>query len=524
MRPRVRLALFVLGVAAAATFAAVRAMPRESASSTSSPAAAPTVRPAAVAGTFYPLVSEELRSGIESYLRKAPVPESRGELVALIVPHAGYVFSGPVAGYAYRGLEGQSYDTVAVIGPSHRVAFTGVALSGADRWATPLGEVAVDRAACEALAAAGAVRVYEGAHAPEHSIEVQLPFLQVVLGEFKLVPALMADFSAENCNALARPLAEWARGRSVLLVASSDMSHYPAYEEAVRVDGETLEAIQTLDPERVAATTQRLMSEGVPGLSTCLCGEGPVRTVLAAARLLGADRVEVLRYANSGDVPQGARGRVVGYAAVAVYRTKGEDTATMNTGEESLNAEQQQRLLALAREAIEEYVKAGRRVEVDEKDAQLLRVGAAFVTLKEHGELRGCIGSLRAEAPLIETVRNRAIDAAARDFRFRPVREDELPGLEIEISVLSPVRRVNSAEEIDISKHGVIAASGKRRGVYLPQVAEETGWSRDELLSHLCRDKAGLPPDAWKKGAELSVFTVQSFSSPAPGEDDSERD
>jgi len=520
MKRRSRAGLLAIGIIAGAAIVLVRTIPREGSSGRSSADAAPTVRRAAVAGTFYPLSAETLRADVRRYLAEAPAASSSAELTALIVPHAGYVFSGPVAGYAYRALEGKSYDTVVVVGPSHRVPFEGVALSGTQRWATPLGEMEVDRAACDAIAkGCRSARVSDGAHGPEHSIEVQLPFLQTVLGSAKLAPVLMADFSAETCDSLARALADWARGRSVLLVASSDMSHYPAYEEAVRVDGETLKAIETLDPGKVAATTKRLMSEGVPRLSTCLCGEGPVRTVLGAARLLGADEVTVFRYANSGDVPQGSRGEVVGYCAVGIYRSGDKPAGAARTMENELNAEQQRRLLSIAREAIEQYVKTGRTLEVDETDPVLVRPGAAFVTLTKGGALRGCIGSLKAEAPLAETVRTRAIDAAAHDPRFRRVEAREIPELEIEVSVLSPVRRVNSAEEIDISRHGVIVTSGSRQGVFLPQVAAETGWSRDVLLSHLCQDKAGLAADAWKKGAALHVFTVQAFSVAASGED-----
>lgn len=520
MKRHSRVGLLAIGIIAGAAIVLVRAIPRDASLGRSSADAAPTVRPAAVAGTFYPLSAETLRADVRRYLEEAPATSSSAELTALIVPHAGYVFSGPVAGYAYRALEGKSYDTVVVVGPSHRVPFEGVALSGRQRWATPLGEMEVDRAACDAIAkGCRSARVSDGPHGPEHSIEVQLPFLQTVLGSPKLVPVLMADFSPETCDSLARALADWARGRSVLLVASSDMSHYPAYEEAVRVDGETLKAIQTLDPAKVAETTKRLMSQRVRGLTTCLCGEGPVRAVLAAARLLGADQAKVLRYANSGDVPQGSRGEVVGYCAVAIYRPADKPAGAARTMENELNAEQQRRLLAIAREAIEQYVKTGRTLELEETDPVLVRPGAAFVTLTKGGALRGCIGSLTAEEPLAETVRTRAIDAATHDPRFRPVQPKELPELEIEISVLSPMQRVNSAEEIDISKHGVIVSSGSRQGVFLPQVAAETGWSRDVLLSRLCQDKAGLEADAWKKGAALYVFTVQAFSAAAAGED-----
>jgi AmmeMemoRadiSam system protein B/AmmeMemoRadiSam system protein A len=489
----------------------VRLLPRGSARSFTSAHAEPTVRAPAVMGSFYPAQTSVLRSDVERYLEKADGPTASGDLVALIVPHAGYPYSAPVAAYAYRLLAGRHFDTVAVIGPGHRVPVQGAALSGLDEWFTPLGLVKTDHSAADAVMKAyPAARVFDAAHDPEHSIEVQLPFLQLTLGDFKLLPILMTDFSQNNCSRLAQALAGWARDKSVLLVASSDMSHYPSYNDAVRVDRETLKAIETMDAGEVAATTRKLMAQGVPGLVTALCGEGPVETVLLAARLLGADRVEVLKYANSGDRNLAPREGVVGYGAVAIYRTR-------PLSDTELNAAQQQRLLDLARRTIEEYVRTGRRLDVAETDPSLLRPAAAFVTLREGGQLRGCIGSLEPSQPLAETVRDRAIMAAAQDPRFSPVRAQELPTLDVEISVLSPLRRVASADDIDIPKHGVVVRSGGRSGVFLPQVAEETGWSRDELLSHLCRDKAGLPADAWKQGAALYVFTVQAFTSPAPG-------
>jgi hypothetical protein len=463
-------------------------------------------------GMFYPSAASALRDQIQSCLDKVDVRGAAGDLIAIIVPHAGYSYSAPVAAYAYRQVQGRSYDTVVVIGPSHRFPFSGVALSGTGQWLTPLGQVEVNRAATAAISkSCQAAQVLDTVHEPEHSVEVQLPFLQVALGQFKLVPMLMADFSDENCRGLAGALADWAKGKSVLLVASSDMSHYPSYDDAVRVDRETLKAIETMDAAQVTRTTKRLMSEGVPGLSTCLCGEGPVKTVLMAAKMLGADRAQVLKYANSGDVPRGPKAGVVGYGAVALYRSKSPPR------EGALTWDQQQRLLATARRAIEEYVKTGRQCEVSETDPVLRRPGAAFVTLRKSGALRGCIGSLEPTKALAEDVRDRAIMAAVADPRFSPVRGDELSELEVEVSVLSPLVRVASADEMDISKHGVMVVSGVRRGVFLPQVAQETGWTREVLLTHLCQEKAGLPGDAWKTGAELYIFTVHAFSSPAPG-------
>ncbi len=493
----------------------------------SSQATATTRRSPAVAGMFYPASAADLQAEVTRRLDQATATPPAGELMALIVPHAGYSYSAGVAAYAYRQLRSHHFDKVVVIGPSHHVGFGGAALSGEEEWDTPLGPVAIDRAAGEELTKLDPdARVLEQAHAPEHSIEVQLPFLQATLGNFKLVPILMADFSEGNCRALSRALAEWARGRSVLLIASSDMSHYPSYDDAVRVDKETLKAIQTLDAGSVAATTRKLMAAGTAGLATCLCGEGPVETVLMAARLLGADKAKVLRYGNSGDIPGTPRDRVVGYGAVAIYRSAGAGTPATGPadkpkargGTAELSQGQQQRLLSLARATIQRYVATGKSPEAAEADLAFQRPAAAFVTLKKAGALRGCIGSLEPTLPLWSEVRDKAISAATRDPRFRPVTPEELADLEIEISVLSPLRRVKSADEIELRKHGVVVAADGRRGVFLPQVAEETGWSRDEFLSHLCSEKAGLPPDAWRRGADLYVFTVQSFSSPAPRE------
>ena len=501
--------LILIGGLLVAGVIAVRCVPRGAARSLTSVHAEPTVRAPAVMGSFYPAQTSVLRSDVERYLEEADPPTASGDLVALIVPHAGYSYSAPVAAHAYRLLAGRHFDTVAVIGPSHRVPAR-AALSGFDEWFTPLGLVKADRSAADAIAKAyPGARVFDAAHDPEHSIEVQLPFLQVTLGDFRLLPILMTDFSQDNCSRLAQAIAGWARDKSVLLVASSDMSHYPSYDDAVRVDRETLKAIETMDPEEVAATSRKLMAQGVPGLVTALCGKGPVETILLAARLLGADKVEVLKYATSGDRPLAPKEGVVGYGAVAIYRTR-------PLSDTELNAAQQRRLLDLARRTIEEYVRTGRRLDVAETDPALLRPTAAFVTLKEGGQLRGCIGSLEPSQPLAESVRDRAIMAVAHDSRFAPVRAEELPNLDIEISVLSPLRRVASADDIDISKHGVVVRSSGRSGVFLPQVAAETGWSRDELLSHLCQDKAGLSADAWKQGAALYVFTVQAFTSPAP--------
>ncbi|MEA3400749.1 MAG: AmmeMemoRadiSam system protein B [Armatimonadota bacterium] len=485
--------------------------------------AAETVREPAVAGAFYPGDPDELRATVREMLEEAEAAELPGPVIGLMAPHAGYVYSGSIAAAAYAQLRGADYDTVIIIGPSHRWPTQGIALPASDVWRTPLGEVPVDRELCAALAEASD-RFHRSAqaHGTEHCLEVQLPFLQMVLDDFAIVPLVMHDFSEENCSAAADAIVQVAADRSVLLVASTDMSHYPAYEDANRVDRAMLEAIASFDAEAVRERDAELMAEGMANLSCTLCGLGPVAVVMEAARRLGADSAVVIDYANSGDSPMGEKGQCVGYGAAAFCAREGrEDTEaaardegpprqTAEAGE--LNAEQQRRLLALARETVEAVTAGEAPPEPPADDPAFQPQRAVFVTLNKQGRLRGCIGSLQARQPLGEAVISSAASAATEDPRFMPVTAAEVDELEIEISVLSPLRTVDDPEEIMVGEHGVIVSQGRRRGVFLPQVAPEQGWDREEMLAHLCAEKAGLPPDAWQKGATLQVFTAQVFS------------
>lgn len=287
------------------------------------------IRAPAVAGTFYPSDPAELKSMIEGFLKGAEVREIKGEPIALIVPHAGYIFSGGVAAYAFKAIEGRSFDDVIIIGPSHHASFPGASVYKGEGYRTPLGVVKIDRELVDKLIGLGkgiAFRPY--AHLREHCIEVELPFLQTVLkGEFRIVPILMSDFSPQNCSRLSAALLELIRGvegrRKVLLIASSDMSHYPAYQDAVRVDRATIEAVRTLDPERIREEDRRQLSSGVPNLFCTMCGLGPVLVVVETAKKLGADSVHFLKYANSGDVPLGDERRVVGYMAAVICKAGG---------------------------------------------------------------------------------------------------------------------------------------------------------------------------------------------------------
>ncbi|MGC9317719.1 MAG: AmmeMemoRadiSam system protein B [Armatimonadota bacterium] len=485
--------------------------------------AAETVRQPAVAGAFYPGEPDGLRATVREMLREAEVADLPGPVIGLMAPHAGYIYSGSIAAAAYAQLQGAEYDTVIIIGPSHRWPVGGIALPACGAWRTPLGDVPVDRELCAELAAASD-RFHRSAqaHRTEHALEVQLPFLQVVLDDFAIVPLVMHDFAEENCSAAADAIVQAAADRSVLLVASTDMSHYPDYEDAGRVDRAMLEAIGTFDVRAVRERDAELLAEGTADLDCTLCGLGPVAVVMEAARRLGADSAVVIDYSNSGESPMGEKTRCVGYGAVAFCAREGrEDTEAAARAEDppsetadagELNVKQQRRLLRLARESIEAVTSDEAPPQAPTDDPALKPERAVFVTLHKEGRLRGCIGSLEARQPLAEAVLSSAVSAATQDPRFMPVTAAEVDDLEIEISVLSPLRTVDDPQEIVVGEHGVIVSQGRRRGVFLPQVAPEQGWDREEMLRHLCADKAGLSPDAWRRGATLQVFTAQVFS------------
>lgn len=479
------------------------------------------VRSAAVAGQFYPASAAELRSAVDRHLAAIKPVTLPGPPVVLVVPHAGYEYSATTAAHAYRTLVGRHYDTIVLLGPSHRVPVRGAALSPAEVWQTPLGEVPVDRAlAASLLDCRAGYAEDELAHAEEHSLEVQLPFLQAVLDDFSIVPIVLGDPSPAECRRLGEALAAAVQGRKALIVASTDLAHYPPTEACAKVDGTTLRTLLSGDADRLFTEQERLLASGVPGLVCTLCGLAPVAVSMVAARELGASEAVQLHYTNSGQVVRETADRSVGYAAVAFCRRESPPTRASGadpgntTGE--LGRHQQEELLHIARRTLDALIRTGKRYQPHTDDPALRKPRACFVTLTAHGQLRGCIGGLEPRGPLYLAVRDMAIAAATEDPRFRPVEAAELPSIRVEISVLSPVRPVQDPEEIVVGKHGVIVRQGGRSGVFLPQVAPEQGWDRETMLDHLCSDKAGLPPDAWRRGAQLSVFTAQVFGEEHP--------
>lgn len=475
------------------------------------------IREPAVAGQFYPASAVQLKAAVDAFMKDAISPQAESP-VAIIVPHAGYIYSGQIAADGFNQVKGKTYDTVVILGTNHTTPHFGrVSVYPGDGFRTPLGVAEIDRKMrTELLAESPDCTAERYLHEKEHSIEVQVPFIQILFPAAKIVPAVVGTADGEMCRRFGLALAKVSRGKRVLIVASTDLSHYPNVKDAGAVDRKTLSAMITMDTEKLQNTIASEMNRGIPNLSTCACGEAPAMTAMTAARALGATGGIVVSYMNSGDVPIGEKERVVGYGAVALTagRPKASFASPVGTSSSAatkLTAADKKAMLSLARESISRYLKTQTVPIARGYGASLQQKRGVFVTLKEHGRLRGCIGHITSDMPLVHLVSSMALNAAFADNRFSPVRPEEIDSLEIEISVLTPPAPVKGASEIVTGRDGVIIEKNSRSAVFLPQVATEQGWSRNIMLEHLC-GKAGLPANCWKKGAKFQTFQASVFS------------
>ncbi len=463
------------------------------------------VREPAVAGAFYPGTEEALRAAVTGLLEKADPPVIEGKILGLISPHAGYMYSGAVAADAYKLIAGETFDAVVVVAPSHHVFFPGSSIYRQGPYRTPLGLIEVHKDLAEAIESAEtSIQFKPEAHQREHSLEVQLPFLQIALSDLKIVPIVMAEQSYENCERLAGAIAGAVEGKNVLLVASSDLSHFHSYDEAVALDQVVIDHVVNYECEDLARDLGTRKCEA--------CGGGPIITVMLAARQLGATRAVKLAYANSGDVT-GDKSSVVGYLSAAIVSGgSAEDHVGVDLG---LREEEKAELLKLARKSIEARLRNEDAPELSREtlDAHpLLREErGAFVTLTIDGRLRGCIGNIRGVAPLHSTISRMAVSAATEDPRFPALQAREIAKIAIEISVLTPFEKISDPEEIEVGRDGLYLEKGMNRGLLLPQVPAEYGWDRYHFLDQTCL-KAGLPEGAWREGADIYIFSAQIFN------------
>lgn len=482
----------------------------------------PDVRPSVLAGSWYPDDSESLKAMLNDYLTSAKPAEPQGDLVAAVAPHAGYVYSGQVAAFTFSLMKNKAFDTVILIGPSHHVRFPGASVN-LQHYQTPLGIVKTDRELGQSIISAGNGLLFTNSaiHAREHCLEIETPFIQTVLPEAKILPILMGENDLDVCRRLSDILVQSIKGKKVLLLASTDLSHFLTGDEARKMDGKLIEHVRAFDP---AGLYKDLESGAVQA-----CGGAPLVTVMLAAEKLGARNAKILKYNHSGDV-SGDNSRVVGYLSAVFVKEKkvgeaglldklkrlltpaeafaSEDDAKKDA---LLTLEERKLLLELARKTIETKL-LNRTEKKKDYPAGLNRPCGAFVTLKKNGELRGCIGTLSFSRPLYQVIETMSIQAAFHDPRFSPLTADELNDLLIEISVLSPFTEVKNIKEIEVGKHGLLVVREPYRGLLLPQVPVEQGWDLMEFLDHTCL-KAGLPPSAWRDSSvKLFKFTGQVFS------------
>ena len=442
----------------------------------------------AVAGAFYPADPKDLGGVVDAYLAKADARPAGGRLIALIAPHAGYVYSGQVAAHSYRHLVERSVDTVIVIGASHHAAFSGASVYAEGGMRTPLGVVKINEKIARSLLNEQAGVVFaRGPFEKEHSLEVQLPFLQRTLKDLTVVPILLGAPTYAATQHLVDRLTEVLRRNDrAIIVASTDLSHYHGYDGAVKKDRKVIDAVSRMSVEDL----QGLLAGGEGEA----CGGYPVLVAMMVGRNLGATNGVLYKYANSGDV-SGDRSRVVGYAAMGLYKSP-------------LTEEQKRELLSLARKTVVDHVSGRKTPEPDHKDARLQANGATFVTISRNHMLRGCIGNIQPVMPLTRSVISNAIAASSRDPRFPPMRPEELKDMEVEVTILSPLEGIDDARQIRVGTHGVYLEKAGRAAVFLPQVPVEQGWDLKTYLEQLCL-KAGLPGDAWKdRDVRLSVFTA----------------
>ncbi|MEN7972404.1 MAG: AmmeMemoRadiSam system protein B, partial [Verrucomicrobiota bacterium] len=464
-----------------------------------------------LAGTWYTEDAEHLAREIDSYLDAVDLKPGE-DVLALILPHAGYRYSGQVAAHGVKQVAGRSFSRVVVMGPSHRVALCdAVSIPDVSHIETPLGRIEIDRELVSRLLEQPGFESHLYVHTDEHSVQIELPFLQRALGGFKLVPVVCGQLDESGAQRIAAALLENIDAET-LVVVSSDFTHYGRSFGYVPFKDDIPRNLENLDMGAFGQIEERNLSgflQYVQNTGATICGRSPIAVLLA---MLPADaEVQLLKYDNSGNLT-GDWSHCVSYVSAAV---SGRWNLSCSDGihcepELELSSADKLALLQLARHRIT------RKLRKDEPDPRINITPAmqdimgAFVTLHKHGRLRGCIGEIFPRRELYEAVAEQAENAAFHDPRFPNLNETELDEVDIEISALTVPHRVESYEDIEIGRHGVVLYKGMYSAVFLPQVAPEQGWGIEETLTHLAL-KAGLGSNDWKSGCEFHVFEAIVF-------------
>ncbi len=466
------------------------------------------VRKPAVAGSFYPVSSKEIKSMLGPWMH----PSGNVAPQALIVPHAGYVFSGEVAASAFNQIpRGHRYERIFLLGPSHRVGFNAASVDTLYSFAeTPLGQVPIDIAIGNELIkrGEGAFTFRSDAHDREHCLEVQLPLMQMAFDEVPpIVPIVIGSQHLDVLQQIAEVLEPYFTPEN-LFVISSDFSHYPSYEDAKKSDLFLAETITSGGLEDFLKALTSIDKMDFRGEDTAACGACAIAVLLDImdAQGRGYFEAEHVMYRNSGDSVYGDKDRVVGYNSIVFTR---KEKPVKDTSDHLFNFSDQEKkaMIATARQAI--YSALRLNYDGDARPVGILKEKGygVFVTLQMNGRLRGCIGRFTSDDTLAETIREMAQSAAFHDPRFPSLSRNEAHQIDIEVSVLSPLKKIDSIDEFKLGRDGIYIIKGRHHGTFLPQVAEETGWNTEEFLGHCARDKAGIGWDGWK---DADLYTYQT--------------
>ncbi|RLD82865.1 MAG: TIGR00296 family protein [Bacteroidetes bacterium] len=465
-------------------------------------------RKPAVAGKFYPLDKKVLKDDLKQYFALAK-PLKAENVIAIISPHAGYVFSGEVAASAFNQINTKKkYKRIFLIGPSHYVSFNGASIYNIGNYGSPLGEVKVDlKLANELIKKNKIISYHSEAHEQEHCLETQIPFLQYRLNyDFKIIPVIIGTQSEKTIIQIASVLKPYFNSENLFII-SSDFSHFPNYDDANNVDKLSGDAILKNSTEKLIKQVKINAKTNTSNLVTSMCGYSAILTLLHMTKDNKNISYNAIQYKNSGDSKYGGKDRVVGYYAFSITEKATESSFGFN-----LNKSDKETLLKIARSSIVSHLNntSSQIIDTNNLSTALKTPCGAFVTLNKEHKLRGCIGNFSSDLPLYKVVQNMAIAAATQDPRFNAVSANEIKILKIEISVLTPMKKINSVDDVEAGKHGIYIKKGYRKGTLLPQVATNNNWTNKEFVNYCAQYKAGISLTELKD-AELYVYEAIVF-------------
>jgi hypothetical protein len=460
------------------------------------------------AGLFYPADKTELNNLVDNFLSQVGKEIFAKKIIGMIVPHAGYIYSGQIAAYAYKAALNKNYDAIIILGPAHQYFFKGISVYPQGAFIIPLGSLAVNSPIADELLSLPFAIPEKKYFANEHSLEVQLPFILKSFSPTTIVPVVIGQITYAQLDSLAQKLNELSQKNNILVIASTDLSHFHPYQDAGQIDRETIGMIENLDIDTL--WTKQNDHQGRA------CGISGLTALLLYAQKQSA-KIKILQYANSGDVTR-EKQKVVGYLSAVIYQNADALINPIAKNKEDAMAEytllksEKITLLKLAREALVNYFNNKKTFELNPIPDNLTARRGAFVTLTKNGQLRGCIGRIVGDKPVYKVIGEYAVHAAIDDPRFSPVTAKELNELDIEISILTPFEKVKDIDEIEVGKHGLMIEKGFSSGLLLPQVPVEWGWDKKTFLEHTCQ-KAGLDKNTYQdKTAILYKFSAIVFN------------